>query len=81
MAKQVAAVRAALGDEFATVQICKAICFVAADWSLFARPIEMDGVQVLCPRALGKLIRSEGALGRDAIVQIERRLAAALPAA
>jgi hypothetical protein len=50
MAKQVEAVRAALGDEFASVQICKAICFVAADWSLFARPIEMDRVQVLWPR-------------------------------
>jgi len=33
------------------VQICKAICFVAADWSLFARPIEMDRVQVLWPCA------------------------------
>jgi Nuclease-related domain len=51
MAKQVAAVRAALGDEFGGVQICKAICFVAADWSLFARPIEMEGVRVLWPRA------------------------------
>jgi hypothetical protein len=81
MAKQLAAVRAALGDEFASVQICKAICFVAADWSLFARPLEMDRVHVLWPRALGKLIHSEGALGREAIVEIERRLAVALPAA
>jgi len=81
MAKQVEAVRAALGDEFASVQICKAICFVAADWSLFARPIEMDHVQVLWPRALGKLIRAEGELGRETIVQIERKLAVALRAA
>lgn len=63
------------------MQICKAICFVAADWSLFARPIEMDRVQVLWPRALGKLIRAEGGLGRETIVQIERKLAVALRAA
>ena len=80
MGKQMDAVRAALGDEFASVQLCKAICFVDADWSLFARPIEMDHVQVLWPRALGKLIRTEGALGREAIVRIERKLAIALPA-
>src|SRR5581483_8237399 len=42
MTKQVDAVRKARGDEFANVQICKAICFVEADWPLFARPIELD---------------------------------------
>lgn len=81
MAKQVDAVRAVLGDEFASVKICKAICFVAADWSLFARPIEMDQVHVLWPRALGKLMRTEGALARETLVQIERKIALALPAA
>jgi hypothetical protein len=81
MTKQVHTVRAALGDEFASVQICRAICFVAADWSLFASPIELDRVQVLWPRALAKLIRTEGALGAETIAQIERKLAVALPAA
>src|SRR6266571_1114104 len=38
--KQVEAVRAALGDELANGPICKTICFVAADSSLFAYPIE-----------------------------------------
>ena len=80
MTKQAQAVRAAL-DEDASLQICKTICFVDADWSLFARPIEMEGVHVLWPRALGKLIRTEGSLSRDEIARIERKLALALPAA
>ena len=81
MTKQAQAVRAALDDEHASLRICKTICFVAADWSLFARPIEMQGVHVLWPRALGKLIRTEGSLSRDEIARIERKLALALPAA
>jgi hypothetical protein len=81
MTKQAQAVRAALDDEDASLQICKTICFVDADWSLFARPIEMEGVHVLWPRALGKLIRTEGSLSHDEIARIERKLAQALPAA
>jgi hypothetical protein len=81
MTKQAQAVRAALNDEDGSLQICKTICFVDADWSLFARPIEMDRVHVLWPRALGKLIRTEGPLSRDEIARIERGLALALPAA
>jgi hypothetical protein len=79
--KQAHAVGAVLDEDEASVQICKAICFVDADWSLFARPIKMDGVHVLWPRALGKLIRTEGPLSRDQIGRIERKLALALPAA
>jgi hypothetical protein len=81
MTKQAETVRAALGNEDALVQICKTICFVDADWSLFARPIEMEGVHVLWPRALGKLIRTEGPLSHGEIARIERKLALALPAA
>lgn len=81
LAKQAEAVRMALGDEFADVRICKTICFVHADWSLFARPVELDGVHVLWPRALGKLLRTEGQLTRKEIERLERKLAVALPAA
>jgi hypothetical protein len=81
MTKQTQAVRAVLDGEDATVRICKTICFVDADWSLLTRPIEIDDVHVVWPRALGKLIRAEGTLSRDEIVRIERKLALALPAA
>ena len=79
--KQAQAVRAALDSDDASLQICKTICFVDDDWSLFARPIEMEGVHVLWPRALDKLIRTEGPLSRNEIERIERKLALALPAA
>jgi len=81
MRKQAQAVRAALGDEDASVKICKTMCFVDADWSLFARPIEMDGVHVVWPRALGSLLRTKGPLSHDEIARIERKLALALPPA
>lgn len=81
MTKQAQAVRAALDDEDASLQICRTICFVDADWSLFARPIEIEGVHVLWPRALGKLIRTEGSLSPDEIARIAGKLALALPAA
>lgn len=82
MSRQAEAVRAALGAEFDGVCVCKTICFVDADWSLFARPIEMDKVHVLWPRALGKLIQAKkGSLSQDEIERIERKLALALPAA
>jgi hypothetical protein len=69
MTKQVQAVRAALDDQDASLQICKTICFVDAEWSLFARPIKMEGVHVLWPHALGKLIRTEGSLSCDEIAR------------
>jgi hypothetical protein len=81
MAKQVEAVRDALGEELAPVQICRAICFVTAEWSLFARPFEIDGVHVLWPKALVTLLSTPGNLEASTIATIERRLILALPAA
>jgi hypothetical protein len=81
MAKQADAVRAALAPDLAQVPLTQAICFVSADWSLLAQPLRFGEVQVLWPRALAKLLRAEGTLSREAITQIERRLALALPAA
>jgi hypothetical protein len=81
MRKQAEAVRTALAAPPEEVPIIQTICFVAADWSLLARPIQFEAVQVLWPSALGKQLRSEGQLDRTRIGQIERQLALALPAA
>ena len=78
---QVEAVRAALPPECGDVSVCKTLCFVDADWSLFASPIELGGAHVLWPRALGKLIRTKGSLNREQISAIERQLARMLPGA
>jgi Nuclease-related domain len=78
LAKQVDAVKTALADEFADVLVCKVLCFVDADWSLFANPIELGGAHILRPHEVGKLIRTKGMLSRDRISAIERQLALAL---
>jgi hypothetical protein len=81
MRNQSEAVRTALAVPREQIPIVQTICFVAADWSLFARPIQFDAVQVLWPRALVKQLRFEGPLDRTTIAEVERRLALALPAA
>ena len=81
MAKQAAAVRDALTPALVDLPLTQALCFVDADWSLFARPLRFGDVHVLWPGALGKLIRAEGPLKPEVIAQVERRLALALPPA
>jgi len=81
LAKQVDAVRAALETDFADVPICKTLCFVDADWPMFAGPIELGGAHVLSPRALERLLRTQGNLNPEQITTIERRLARVLPGA
>lgn len=81
MKKQVEAVRGALGRTYEGLPLHPAICFVDADWSLFARPIQMGAVQVLWPRALGKLIRAGGPLTAGQVFGVERSLSLGLPTA
>lgn len=81
MRKQAEAVRAALAVSPEEIPIIQTICFVAADWSLFARPIQFDTVQVIWPRALDKQLHLEGPLTRAQIAKVERQLALALAAA
>jgi hypothetical protein len=81
MVNQSEHVRRALGDDLRDVPVHKALCFVEADWSLFARPLRFGDVHVVWPRALGKLLRAEGGLDRERIELIERRLGSALPRA
>jgi hypothetical protein len=81
LAPQAAAVRAALGAEHADVPVWRALCFVSADFDLFACTLVVEGAYVVAPRALGKLLRTEGRLDRASIERIEGRLALALPPA
>jgi hypothetical protein len=79
MTKQVEAVRETLRAR-PSVRIIPVICFVEADWSLFARPRRFGDVHVLWPRELGKLVRAEGTLAASDIAEIECKIALALPA-
>ena len=60
MAKQVDAVRTALGVDWADVPVRPVLCFVDTDWRWFASPFELDGVLVTWPRALRELLVRPG---------------------
>jgi hypothetical protein len=82
MASQVAAIRTALGaavtSEF-NVEVRAALCFVNAEWSLFAKPFDLDGVWIGWPKALGERMRQQGELTPDQIAILARSVASALP--
>jgi hypothetical protein len=82
MPRQVEAVRLGLAPtEFFGCRMIPVLCFLGAEWGLFARPFAFDDVRVLWPKELRKFVRSEGPLGADEISQLERAIAAALPIA
>jgi hypothetical protein len=76
---QVAAVRAALGET--DVPVRAALCFVAAEWKLFAKPFQQDGVWVIWVKKLAELVAAPGPLTTEVVANIAQRLATALPAA
>lgn len=75
---QVRAVRAALGGLDPPVHA--ALCFVDAEWRLFAKAFQLKGVWVSSGKALSEMIAAPGPLAEGAVVEIAHRLAAALPA-
>lgn len=80
MGWQVVAVRKALDAAgHAGVPLCPVLCFVEAEWSLFAKPILVDGVTVLWPKAMQDLVRSGELLDAERIDRVTRDLATALP--
>jgi hypothetical protein len=84
MAKQVDAIRSALGpallSEFGVV-VQPALCFVDADNGLLARPFAIDGVWIGWRRALGRRLRAQGTMEPEQLLVLARRLVTALPAA
>ena len=84
MVKQVEAIRMAVGqpliEEF-DLTVHPALCFVEAEWSLFARPFEIGGCWVGWAKALGERLRVAGPLEPEHVRMIAERVAAALPCA
>ena len=84
LSRQVDAVRAALGqaviEEFA-VPIVPVLCFLSAEWSLFARPFRLSGVWVEWPKSLKKRIQQPATLEPEHVRLLARRIADALPRA
>lgn len=84
MAKQVDAIKHALGEpvmqEF-DVTVKAALCFVDAEWSLFAKPFALDSVWIGWAKALGTRLQTEGGLAPEHVRLLARRVADALPSA
>ena len=81
MGWQVEAVRKAMDSTgHRDVPLRAVLCFVDSEWPLiFAKPIVLDGVTILWPKALQELVRSGEALDAGGIERVARDLAAALP--
>lgn len=77
--KQVEVVKAALNAN--TVPVHGSLCFVDAEWSLFAKPFTLDGIWVGWIRALGNRLRADGPLNAEDITALGATLAQKLPPA
>ena len=84
MGGQVEAIQSVLHTESTqafSVEVKAALCFVDAEWPLFARPFVLDNVWVGWAKALGKELLTEGAIAPSRLHGLARRLAEGLPAA
>lgn len=61
--------------------ISAALCFVEADWKLFAKPFQLDGVWITWPAKLVEMIAAPGPLSADQVRELARSIASALPPA
>ncbi len=84
MARQVEAIKTALGqpllEEFA-LAVRPSLCFVDAEWSLFAKRFALNGVWIGWSKALGERLQAEGALAPEHVRLIAQRVSDALPPA
>ena len=55
------------------------LCFINADWSWFSRNLSVDGVAVVGPRGLKRLVQQKGPLDPQTRQQIYSHLAQRLP--
>jgi len=82
MAKQVTAVRNALGVDWSEVPVHPALCFVDAEWGWFAKPFRLHEVLVAWPRALRQMLTGPGPYTPEGIeglaAELEKRLRPAI---
>ena len=77
--KQIDIVSGVLGDQIAVQGV---LCFVEADWPLFGGSFTTRGVEVMRPKRMYPLLRAgDGAADIEALEDVYRRLASALPPA
>jgi hypothetical protein len=74
---QIEAVEVAFGE--LEPPISAVLCFVEADWKLFAKPFQLAGVWVTWPAKLVEMIAEPGPLSSDQVREIASRIASRLP--
>ena len=65
----------------AEVPVHAALCFIEADWNLFAKPFQLDGVWVTWAQKLAEMIAAPGPLTLEQVTDVADKLAVALPPA
>jgi hypothetical protein len=83
MAKQVEVVSRALGEDVMkelALTVTPVLCFVDAEWSLFARPFQLEGVWVEWSKSLGQRLQAPGPLSEEQVRTLAELVAARLPA-
>jgi hypothetical protein len=76
--KQISIVRDVIGDQVAVQGV---LCFVEADWPLLGGSFTTRGVEVMWPKKLYPLLQAGDRADLDAVEDVYRRLASALPPA
>lgn len=73
--------KALVGSAFAGTPIHGALCFIEADWSLFAKPFVVDGVLVAWPKAMRQRLEGTPVVHGCDHEAIHRHLAMSFPPA
>ncbi len=81
MSAQVAAVREALGARWAAIPVHPVLCFVNAEWRMFAKPFDVRGVLVTWPKAMRDLLARPGSCPPGSIEIIAATLEGSLRSA
>ena len=75
--KQAAMVRTVVSD--LEVPVHMVLCFIDAEWDLFLKPFQIDGVWITYAKHLAEMIGASGPVTADEVLHVANRLASALP--
>jgi hypothetical protein len=78
LAKQILVVDAVTRDMNLPTVVTPVLCFVDAEWKWFSDGYTLDGVRIVYPDVLEKLLRRPGPLGPSQIASVGERLATQL---
>ena len=75
--KQAAVVHTVLSD--LEVPVHMVLCFIDAEWDLFLKPFQIDGVWITYGKHLAEMIGASGPVTDDEVLRVANLLASALP--